>query len=46
MINFEDTMYYDNFHNATDMLESEAMRLGIYYKLVDIGWCAQVHPDS
>jgi glycosyltransferase involved in cell wall biosynthesis len=26
-------------------VEYEAMELGLCYKLVDIDWCAQVHPD-
>ena len=26
-------------------VEHEAMELGLCYKLVDIDWCAQVHPD-
>jgi len=26
-------------------VEAEAAALGISYKLVEIEWCAQVHPD-
>ena len=43
--NFKDSDYYENYNTAKEAVESEAMRLEICYKLVDIHWCAQVHPD-
>ena len=45
MTNFKTTDYYTNYEAAKAAVEAEAMGLGICYKLVDIGWCAQVHPD-
>jgi hypothetical protein len=43
--NFKDTEYYGNFNNAMCNIEIEAASLGLGYKLVDIEWCAQLHPD-
>ena len=43
--NFKDSDYYENYKNVKEAVEAEAGRLGICYKLVDIHWCAQVHPD-
>ena len=43
--NFKTSDYYRNLSNAEDTVEQNAMSLGICYKLVDIEWCAQVHPD-
>jgi hypothetical protein len=37
--------YYRTLNNARDTVEAEAASLGISYKLVEIEWCAQVHPD-
>lgn len=31
--------------HVRDTVEAEAAALGISYKLVEIEWCAQVHPD-
>lgn len=42
---FKDSDYYANLDTAKMRVEDEAMRLGLCYKLVDIDWCAQVHPD-
>ena len=43
--NFKTSDYYDNIDIAIRNVESNADNLGICYKLVDIEWCAQVHPD-
>jgi hypothetical protein len=43
--NFKDTEYSYNKMQAEMTVESEAECLGICYKLVDIEWCAQLHPD-
>jgi hypothetical protein len=43
--NFKDTEYACNKALAKSMVESEADCLGLCYKLVDIDWCAQLHPD-
>jgi hypothetical protein len=43
--NFKDEMYYTNIDTAMGNVECEASSLGLGYKLVDIGWCAQLHPD-
>ena len=41
--NFKD--YDFNLDAAMANIEYEAMELGLCYKLVNIDWCAQVHPD-
>jgi len=43
--NFKDTDYSYNKDQARMNVEAEAMSLGLCYKLVDIEWCAQLHPD-
>ncbi|MFH1180236.1 MAG: hypothetical protein V1710_07745 [Candidatus Bathyarchaeota archaeon] len=43
--NFKDMEYSSNLETAETAVESEAMNLGICYKLVNIEWCAQLHPD-
>jgi len=43
--NFKTSRYYRTLNNARDTVEAEAASLGISYKLVEIEWCAQVHPD-
>ena len=43
--NFKTSMYYDNVEFGTAELEEEASELGLCYKLVDIEFCGQVHPD-
>jgi hypothetical protein len=43
--NFKTTMYYDNLETAYELVHEEAEGLGLCYKLVDIDWCSQVHPD-
>ena len=43
--NFKTECYYDNVECGTTTVETEAAELGICYKLVDIGFCGQVHPD-
>ena len=45
MTNFKDTEYACNKAAAQATVEAEAADLGICYKLVDIEWCAQLHPD-
>ncbi len=45
MTNFKTSEYYVNYAEAMEMVESNAEMLGLCYKLVDIDWCAQVHPD-
>jgi len=45
MTNFKDSEYSYNKDQAMMSVESEAMSLGLCYKLVDIEWCAQLHPD-
>ena len=37
--------YYDNLDYARSEVECEADDLGLCYKLIDIEWCAQLHPD-
>jgi hypothetical protein len=43
--NFKTSRYYRTLNNARNTVEAEAAALGISYKLVEIEWCAQVHPD-
>ncbi|MCW4013180.1 MAG: hypothetical protein NWF07_09355 [Candidatus Bathyarchaeota archaeon] len=43
--NFKTSDYYVNYQKAMEQVEANAECLGICYKLVDITWCAQVHPD-
>ncbi len=43
--NFKTSDYYMNHEAALKAVESNADKLGVCYKLVDIEWCAQVHPD-
>ena len=43
--NFKTSDYYANLASAEGTVVDEAARLGICYKLVEIEWCAQVHPD-
>ncbi|TRO53806.1 hypothetical protein E2P71_05655 [Candidatus Bathyarchaeota archaeon] len=43
--NFKTPCYYDNIECGTAEIEEEAAELGLCYKLVDIGFCGQVHPD-
>ena len=43
--NFKDTEYYGNIDTTLYNIECEATNLGLGYKLVDIEWCAQLHPD-
>ncbi len=43
--NFKDSEYYANLDAALCSVEDEAACLGLGYKLVDIEWCAQLHPD-
>ena len=43
--NFKTDDYYSNVNCGTDTIEQEAAELGLCYKLVDIGFCGQVHPD-
>ena len=43
--NFKDEAYSYNKDMAEMCVLSEAMELGLCYKLVDIDWCAQLHPD-
>ena len=43
--NFKDEAYSCNKLQAQMTVEAEAECLGICYKLVDIEWCAQLHPD-
>lgn len=43
--NFKDIEYYCNIDTALYNVECEATNLGLEYKLVDIEWCAQLHPD-
>ena len=43
--NFKTSDYYGNYTVAKEMVETNANMLGLCYKLVDIDWCAQVHPD-
>ena len=43
--NFKTTEYYSNVACGMNEVEQEAHDLGICYKLVDIEFCAQVHPD-
>jgi len=45
MTNFKDAEYACNKAAAQAAVEAEAADLGICYKLVDITWCAQLHPD-
>ena len=37
--------YYDILNGARCSVEEEADCLGLCYKLIDIEWCAQLHPD-
>jgi hypothetical protein len=37
--------YYDLKGDAMDKVDSLADNLGLKYKLIDIDWCAQIHPD-
>jgi hypothetical protein len=43
--NFKTSDYYDNVNCGIDEIEAEADELGLCYKLVDISFCGQVHPD-
>jgi len=43
--NFKTDAYEDDLEYAAEHVEEKAEDLGICYKLVDITWCAQVHPD-
>jgi hypothetical protein len=43
--NFKTSDYYGNYTMALEAVEENARMLGLCYKLVDIEWCAQVHPD-
>jgi hypothetical protein len=43
--NFKCMGYTSAFNTALGDLETEAADLGLCYKLIDITWCAQVHPD-
>ena len=43
--NFKTSEYYRKLNNVRDTVKVEAASLGISYKLVEIEWCAQVHPD-
>jgi hypothetical protein len=43
--NFKTSDYYMNLDWAETRVEANAECLGICYKLVDLDWCAQVHPD-
>jgi len=45
MTNFKTEDYYVNHEMAEAKVLENADCLGICYKLVDIDWCAQVHPD-
>ena len=42
---FKTTEYYSNIACGMNEVEQEAHDLGICYKLVDMEFCAQVHPD-
>jgi hypothetical protein len=43
--NFKTDDYYANILCGTMNVEAEAAELGLCYKLVDISFCGQVHPD-
>jgi hypothetical protein len=43
--NFKTHQYYVNKAAAQSRVEARADSYGLCYKLVDICWCAQVHPD-
>jgi hypothetical protein len=43
--NFKTGDYDDNVEKVREGIEWLAKSYGICYKLVDISWCAQVHPD-
>jgi len=43
--NFKTECYYDNLEGGTGEVEQKAADLGLCYKLVDISFCGQVHPD-
>jgi hypothetical protein len=43
--NFKDIEYYCNIDTALYNVECKATNLGLEYKLVDIEWCSQLHPD-
>ena len=43
--NFKTDDCYNNVNCGTDTIVQEAAELGLGYKLVDIGFCGQVHPD-
>ena len=42
---FKDSCYYRNLDIAECNVEAEAAEYGLCYKLIDIEWCAQLHPD-
>jgi hypothetical protein len=42
---FKTTQYYSNIGRVEWNVGNEADILGLCYKLIDIEWCAQVHPD-
>ncbi|MBN2335807.1 hypothetical protein JXL21_09620 [Candidatus Bathyarchaeota archaeon] len=43
--NFKDGIYDGNVAASTLEIEQEAYELGLCYKLVDVEFCAEVHPD-
>jgi len=43
--NFKTPDYDLNMETWQENVEAESYRLGLCYKLVDITWCAEVHPD-
>ncbi len=43
--NFKTNDYYMSYDWVETRVQENAECLGICYKLVDIDWCAQVHPD-
>lgn len=43
--NFKTFQYYERYNEVKQMVEDRAAELGICYKLVDIEYCSQVHPD-
>jgi hypothetical protein len=43
--NFKTDDYYANILCGTMNVETDAAKLGLCYKLVDISFCGQVHPD-
>jgi hypothetical protein len=43
--NFKTSEYDSNFAAAKSRVESKASSYGLCYKLIDITWCAELHPD-